>query len=67
MINITHRKDLLSEDLTMKDQIRISRSKKDYAVIVNDRLYLVNDIDRLFLDRLRHESHSMARIYYLKE
>lgn len=67
MINITHRKELLSEDLTIKDQIRISRSKKDFAVIVNDRLYLVNDIDRLFLDRLRHESHSMARIYYLKE
>lgn len=67
MINITHRKELLNEDLTIKDQIRISRSKKDFAVIVNDRLYLVNDIDRLFLDRLRHESHSMARIYYLKE
>ena len=43
MINITHRKELLSEDLTIKDQIRISRSKKDFAVIVNDRLYLVND------------------------
>lgn len=67
MINITHRKELLSEDLTIKDQIRISRSKKDFAVIVNDRLYLVNDIDRLFLDRLRHENYSHARIYYLKE
>lgn len=67
MINITHRKELLNEDLNMKDQIRISRSKKDYAVIVNDRLYLVNDIDRLFLDRLKHERYSHARIYYLKE
>lgn len=67
MINITHRKELLSEDLNMKDQIRVSRSKKDYAVIVNNRLHLVNDIDRLFLDRLRHEIYSEARIYYLKE
>lgn len=67
MINITHRKELLNEDLTIKDQIRISRSKKDFAVMVNDRLYLVNDIDRLFLDRLRHEIYGEARIYYLKE
>lgn len=67
MINFEHRKELISEGLTMKDQLRVTRSKKDFAVIVNDRLYLVNDIDRLFTDRLRHLNYSTARIYYLKE
>jgi len=59
--------DLKNESLTMKDITRISKSKKAYAVLMPDKLHLVDDLDRLFNDRLRHERIFEARIYPLKE
>ena len=57
----------LDSSLTLKDLIRIARTRKSYAVYIGKKLHLVNDIDRLFLDRLKANDIYKATIYYLKE
>ena len=57
----------LDSSFTLKDIIRIARTRKSYAVYVGKKLHLVNDIDRLFLDRLKANDIYKATIYHLNE
>lgn len=66
MFTILDSKELENEELTIKQHIRIGKSRKQYAVIIEDNLYLVNDLDRLFLDRLRSENIYKASVYQLR-
>lgn len=66
MINILDSKQLDNQEMTIKQRLRLSRTRKAFAVFVNDDLHLVNDLDRLFFDRLRAENIYNALIYQLK-
>jgi len=66
MFSILDMEQLQEQELTIKQRLRIFKSRKKYAVFVDDKLYLVNDIDRLFFDRLRAENIYNALIYQLK-
>lgn len=66
MLNILDLKQLENQPMTIKQRFRISKTRKAFAVFVENDLYLVNDLDRLFLDRLRAENIYNAQIYQLK-
>lgn len=66
MFTILDIEQLQEQELTIKQRLRIFKSRKKFAVIVEDNLYLVNDIDRLFFDRLRHENIYNAIVYQLR-
>lgn len=66
MFNILDLEQLQEQELTIKQRLRIFKSRKKYAIFVDDKLYLVNDIDRLFFDRLRHENIYNAIVYQLR-
>lgn len=57
----------MDSNFCLKDLIRISRTRKNFAVYVGKKLHLVNDIDRLFLDRLKANDIYNATIYNLNE
>lgn len=63
MFSILDNTQLAEQDLTIKQQLRILKSRKKYAVICMDNLYLVNDLERLFFDRLRAENIYNALVY----
>lgn len=66
MINILDSKQLDNQEMTIKQRLRLSRTRKAFAVFVGDKLHLVDDLDRLFFDRLRAENIYNALIYQLK-
>ena len=66
MLNILDTTELDNKEMTLKQRFRISRTRKAFAVFVNDKLHLVDDLDRLFLDRLRAENIYTATIYQLR-
>lgn len=66
MFNILDVEQLENHELTIKQRLRIFKSRKQYAIFIDDKLYLVNDIDRLFFDRLRHENIYNAIVYQLR-
>ena len=66
MLNILDTTELENKEMTLKQRFRISKTRKAFAVFVENDLYLVNDLDRLFLDRLRAENIYNAQIYQLK-
>lgn len=66
MLNILSIEHLDSQEMTIKQRLRITRSRKAYAVFIDDTLYLVNDLERLFFDRLKAENIYNALIYQLK-
>lgn len=66
MFNILDAEQLQEQELTIKQRLRIFKSRKQYAIFIDDKLYLVNDIDRLFFDRLRHENIYNAIVYQLR-
>ena len=66
MLNILDVAQLDNHEMTIKQRFRISKTRKAFAVFVNDDLHLVNDLDRLFFDRLRAENIYNALIYQLK-
>lgn len=66
MFNILDKAELERAELTIKDRLRVIKSRKQFAVITQDKLYLVNDIDRLFFDRLKSQNIYNATIYQLK-
>ena len=66
MLNILDTTELENQEMTLKQRFRISKTRKAFAVFVENDLYLVNDLDRLFLDRLRAENIYNAQIYQLK-
>lgn len=68
LIPIKSKNDLfLDSSFRLTHLIRIARTRKQFAVFVGKKLHLVNDIDRLFLDRLKAEDIYKATIYDLKE
>lgn len=66
MFSILDLQQLDEREITIKQRIRIFKSRKKYAIFVDDNLHLVNDIDRLFFDRLRAENIYNATIYQLR-
>ena len=66
MLTILDTTELENQEMTIKQRFRISKTRKAFAVFVDENLYLVNDLDRLFLDRLRAENIYNAQIYQLK-
>ena len=66
MLTILDTTELENQEMTIKQRFRISKTRKQFAVFVENNLYLVNDLDRLFLDRLRAENIYNAQIYQLK-
>ena len=66
MLNILSIEHLDHQEMTIKQRLRITRTRKAYAVFVDDTLYLVNDLERLFFDRLKAENIYNALIYQLK-
>lgn len=65
MFNILDSTELENAEITIKQRLRILKSRKKYAVICLDTLYLVNDLERLFFDRLRAENIYSALVYQL--
>ena len=66
MFSILDIEQLQEQELTIKQRLRILKSRKKYAVICLDTLYLVNDLERLFFDRLRAENIYNALVYQLR-
>lgn len=66
MLTILDANELDNQDMTIKQRLRLMKSRKQFAVFIDDDLHLVNDIDRLFFDRLRHESIYNAVIYQIR-
>lgn len=66
MLNILDLQQLDNHEMTIKQRFRITRTRKSFAVFVGDDLYLVNDLERLFFDRLRAENIYNALIYQLR-
>lgn len=66
MFNILDTTELENAEITIKQRLRILKSRKKYAVICLDTLYLVNDLERLFFDRLRAENIYNALVYQLR-
>ena len=66
MLTILDANELDNKEMTIKQRFRISRTRKAYAVFIDDTLYLVNDLERLFFDRLRAENIYNALIYQLR-
>ena len=58
--------DLNKAELNIGQALRIAKSKKRYAVLVGDDLHLVNDLDRLVFDTLKHSDLWGAEVYQLR-
>ena len=63
MFSILDLEHLENHELTIKQRLRIFKSHKKFAVFVGENLYLVNDLERLFFDRLRSENIYNALVY----
>lgn len=65
MLNILDAHQLTSQEMTIKDRLRLMKTRKRFAVFVDDKLHLVDDLERLFFDRLRSSNVYEAVIYQL--
>ena len=66
MLNILDLQQLDAHEMTIRQRLRIAKTRKAFAVFVGDDLYLVNDLERLFFDRLKAENIYNALIYQLR-
>lgn len=66
MMTILDAQQLNSQEMTMKDRLRVMKTRKHFAVFVDDKLHLVDDLERLFFDRLRSSNVYDAVIYQLR-
>ena len=66
MFSILDIEQLQEQELTIKQRLRIFKSRKKFAVFVDENLYLVNDLERLFFDRLRSENIYNAQVFQLR-
>lgn len=66
MLNILQIEQLDNHEMTIKQRLRITRTRKSFAVFIGDDLHLVDDLERLFFDRLKAENIYNALIYQLK-
>lgn len=58
--------ELNRADLNLRDVIRIAKTRKRYAVINDDKLHLVDDLDRLVFDTLKHSQLYGIEVYQLR-
>lgn len=65
MLTILDSHQLSSQEMTVKDRLRLMKTRKRFAVFVDDKLHLVDDLERLFFDRLRAENIYNALVYQL--
>ena len=66
---IKSKEDLNYKSLSIKQWLKIERSKKDYLIIIRDKLYFSKDdknLDRLIFERLSYEVAFNVEIYSLK-
>lgn len=66
MIQIKTFEELENYEITIKQRLRIMKTRKQFAVFVDENLYLVNDLERLFFDRLRSENIYHAQVFQLR-
>jgi hypothetical protein len=66
MIQINTFEDLGKESLNANQALRIATSRKRFAVMSEQGLHLVNDLNRLIYDKLRSEDVYSIRVYQLK-
>jgi hypothetical protein len=66
MLTILDAHQLTSQDMTVKDRLRLMKTRKRFAVFVDDKLHLVDDLERLFFDRLRSSNVYDAMVYQLR-
>jgi len=66
MIHINTFEDLSKESLNANQALRIATSRKRYAVMSEQGLHLVNDLNRLIYEKLRSEDVHSVRVYQLK-
>lgn len=65
MLNILDAHQLTSQEMTIKDRLRLMKTRKRFAVFVDDKMHLVDDLERLFFDRLRSSNIYDAVVYQL--
>lgn len=58
--------ELDKADLNLRDAIRIAKTRKRYAVINEDKLHLVDDLNRLVFDTLKHSQLYGIEVYQLR-
>jgi len=66
MIQINSIEDLGKESLNANQALRIATSRKRFAVLSEQGLHLVNDLNRLIYEKLRSEDIHSVRVYQLK-
>jgi len=66
MIHINTFEDLNKESLNANQALRIATSRKRFAVMSEQGLHLVNDLNRLIYEKLRSEDVYSIRVYQLK-
>lgn len=66
MLQINTFEDLSKESLNANQALRIATSRKRFAVISEQGLHLVNDLNRLIYEKLRSEDVHLVRVYQLK-
>jgi len=66
MLMIRDYQELDRADIDIRQALRISRSRKKFAVIQGDKLHLVNDLERLVFDTLRGEDLYQVEVYQLR-
>lgn len=66
MIQIKTFEELDNFEITIKQRLRIMKTRKQYAVFIHDKLHLVDDLERLFFDRLRSENIYQAQVFQLR-
>lgn len=66
MIQIKTFEELDSLEITIKQRLRVMKTRKQFAVFVDENLYLVNDLERLFFDRLRSKNIYQAQVFQLR-
>lgn len=58
--------ELDKADINLRDAIRIAKTNKRYAVLNADKLHLVNDLNRLVFDTLKHDDLYGIEVYQLR-
>lgn len=66
MLLIQDYTQLNKADINIKQALRISASRKRYAVLNGDKLHLVDDLERLIFDTLRGKDLYNIDVYQLR-
>lgn len=52
-------------ELSLQDRLRVFRTRKKYLVLMEDKVHLVNDLDRLSMRIDRYDS-KIAEVYKIR-